>query len=93
MIDTARPIAHFLGFTALLRRAGFAVARLRREPLAKHPGIAEAVEWAEAATLLNEQGAHWPAAFRRSLGVVLKDEDDLVHIAPRIDAILAEAQA
>ena len=26
MIDAARPIAHFLGFTALLRRAGFAVA-------------------------------------------------------------------
>ena len=70
-----------------------AVGRLRREPLAKHPGIAEAVEWAEAATVLNEQGARWPDAFRRSLGVVLKDEDDLVHIAPRIDAILAEAQA
>ena len=70
-----------------------AVGRLRREPLAKLPGIAEAVEWAEAATLLNEQGARWPDAFRRSLGVVLKDEDDLVHIAPRIDAILAEAQA
>ncbi len=70
-----------------------AVGRLRREPLAKLPGIAEAVEWAEAATLLNEQGARWPEALRRSLGVVLKDEDDLVHIAPRIDAILAEAQA
>jgi MoxR-like ATPase len=70
-----------------------AVGRLRREPLAKLPGIAEAVEWAEAATLLNEQGERWPQAFRRSLGVVLKDEDDLVHIAPRIDAILAEAQA
>src|SRR5579862_4782019 len=70
-----------------------AVGRLRREPLAKHPGIAEAVEWAEAATLLNEQGARWPDAFRRSLGVVLKDEDDLIHIAPKIDAILAEAQA
>jgi MoxR-like ATPase len=70
-----------------------AVGRLRREPLAKLPGIAEAVEWAEAATLLNEQGARWPEAFRRSLGVVLKDEDDFVHIAPRIDAILAEAQA
>ena len=26
MIDTTQPIAHFLGFTALLRRAGFAVA-------------------------------------------------------------------
>jgi MoxR-like ATPase len=70
-----------------------AVGRLRREPLAKLPGIAEAVEWAEAATLLNEQGARWPDAFRRSLGVVLKDEDDLVHIAPKIDAILTEAQA
>jgi len=70
-----------------------AVGRLRREPLAKLPGIAEAVEWAEAATLLNEQGTRWPDAFRRSLGVVLKDEDDLVHVAPRIDAILAEAQA
>jgi len=70
-----------------------AVGRLRREPLAKLPGIAEAVEWAEAATLLNEQGARWPEAFKRSLGVVLKDEDDLVHVAPKIDAILAEAQA
>jgi MoxR-like ATPase len=70
-----------------------AVGRLRREPLAKLPGIAEAVEWAEAATLLNDQGARWPDAFKRSLGVVLKDEDDLVHIAPRIDAILNEAQA
>ena len=69
-----------------------AVGRLRREPLAKHPGIAEAVEWAQAATLLNQQGARWPEAFRRSLGVVLKDEDDLVHVGPRIDAILAEAQ-
>jgi MoxR-like ATPase len=70
-----------------------AVGRLRREPLAKLPGIAEAVEWAEAATLLNEQGARWPEAFKRSLGVVLKDEDDLVHVAPKIDAILVEAQA
>jgi MoxR-like ATPase len=75
------------------RAAVAAVGRLRREPLAKLPGIAEAVEWAEAATLLNEQGERWPEAFRRSLGVVLKDEDDLVHIAPRIEAILAEAQA
>ena len=70
-----------------------AVGRLRREPLAKLPGIAEAVEWAEAATLLNEQGARWPDAFKRSLGVVLKDEDDFVHVAPKIEAILAEAQA
>ncbi len=68
------------------------VGRLRREPLAKRPGIAETVEWAEAATLLHEQGARWPDAFRRSLGVALKDEDDFVHVTPKIDAILAEAQ-
>jgi MoxR-like ATPase len=70
-----------------------AVGRLRREPLAKRPGIAETVEWAEAATLLHEQGSLWPEAFRRSLGVALKDEDDFVHVGPKIDAILAEAQA
>jgi len=75
------------------RAVAVAVGRLRREPLTKLPGIAEAVEWAEAATLLHQQGERWPEAFRRSLGVVLKDEDDLVYIAPRIDAILAEAQA
>jgi len=75
------------------RAVAAAVGRLRREPLAKLPGIAEAVEWAEAANLLHQQGERWPEAHRRSLGVVLKDEDDLVYIAPRIDAILAEAQA
>jgi MoxR-like ATPase len=70
-----------------------AVGRLRREPLGKRPGISEAVEWAEAATLLNEQGARWPEALRRSLGVVLKDEEDLVRVAPKLDAILVEAGA
>ena len=70
-----------------------AVGRLRREPLAKRPGISEAVEWAEAATLLNEQGARWPDALRRSLGVVLKDEEDLVRVVPKLDAILVEAGA
>ena len=43
--------------------------------------------------MLNQQGARWPYAFRRSLGVVLKDEDDFQHVAPRIETILAEAQA
>ena len=33
-----------------------AVGRLRREPLAKRPGIAETVEWAEAATLAQRAG-------------------------------------
>jgi MoxR-like ATPase len=70
-----------------------AVGALRREPLAKPPGVAETVEWAEAATLLNEQGAPWPAAFKRAIGVALKDQDDLAFMAPRLDGLLQEIAA
>jgi MoxR-like ATPase len=70
-----------------------AVGKLRAEPLAKPPGVAETVEWAEAATLLNAQGTPWPAAFGRAIGVALKDQDDLAWVAPRIEAILQGAAA
>lgn len=66
-----------------------AVSQLRSEPLAKPPGVAETVEWAEAATLLNSQGVEWPMAFKQAIGVVLKDQDDLAYIAGRIDPILS----
>lgn len=65
-----------------------AVGRLRAEPLTKPPGVAETVEWAEAATLLQSQGATWPDAFRRAIGVALKDHDDLTYMAPRLDMVL-----
>src|SRR5438445_13474585 len=48
-----------------------AVGRLRREPLTKAPGIAEAVACAEAATLLHNGGARWPDAVERSVRVAL----------------------
>ena len=67
-----------------------AVGKLRREPLSKAPGISEAVDWAEAATLLNRGGARWPDAFKRSIGVALKDEEDLEYVSGRLDAMLAE---
>lgn len=70
-----------------------AVGRFREEPLSKPPGVAETVEWAEAATVLNTQGAPWPTAFRRAIGVVIKDQDDLVFLEDRLDGILAEAAA
>jgi MoxR-like ATPase len=70
-----------------------AVNRLRAEPLAKPPGVAETVEWAEAATLLNAQGTPWPRAFARAIGVALKDQDDVSYIAPGLDAMLAEVAA
>jgi len=70
-----------------------AVGKLRREPLSKAPGVAEAMDWAEAATLLHKGGARWPDAFKRSIGVALKDEEDLAFISPRLDALIAEAAA
>lgn len=70
-----------------------AVGALRAAPLAKPPGVAETVEWAEAATLLNNQGASWPQAFARAIGVVLKDQDDLDFMAPQLDALLSESAA
>lgn len=70
-----------------------AVGGLRGQMLTKPPGVAETVEWAEAATLLHSQGARWPEAFKRSIGVALKDHDDLEHVAPQLDSLLAGAVA
>ncbi|SMH43360.1 AAA family ATPase [Mesorhizobium australicum] len=75
------------------RAVASAVRDIRRRPLAKPPGIAEAVEWANAATVLEKSGSPWPEAFRRAIGVVVKDEEDLACLAPELDAILEEALA
>lgn len=65
-----------------------AVGRLRQEPLAKPPGVAETIEWAEAATLLHSQNNTWPDAFLRSIGVALKDHDDLTYIQPNLGSVI-----
>lgn len=70
-----------------------AVGQLRQQPLVKPPGVAETIEWSEAATLLNSQGAPWPEAFKRAIGVALKDHDDLEFIAPDLDRILSGVAA
>ena len=66
---------------------------MRTEPLAKPPGVAETVEWAEAATILNEQGVPWPRAFARAIGVVLKDQDDLAYVAPNLGRLIMGSAA
>lgn len=70
-----------------------AVGRLREQPLVKPPGVAETVEWTEAVTLLNSQGTPWPEAFKRAIGVALKDHDDLEFIAPQLDSMFAGVAA
>jgi MoxR-like ATPase len=69
-----------------------AVNGLRNLPLAKAPGIAEAVDWARAATILEAGGADWPAALRRSIGQALKDEEDMELAAGRLDELVGAAR-
>ena len=68
-----------------------AVREIRARPLAKPPGISEAVEWANAATMLEKGGSPWPEAFRRAIGVLVKDEEDLAYLAPHLARLLEEA--
>src|SRR6202046_3048737 len=58
---------------ATARAVVAAIGKLRREPLSKAPGVAEAVDWAEAATLLHKGGARWPGAFKGSIGVAFTE--------------------
>lgn len=68
-----------------------AVNGLRRLPLAKAPGISEAIEWTRAATLLEGGSGRWPEAFRRAIGVAIKDEEDLRLVEGELDALLEKA--
>jgi MoxR-like ATPase len=70
-----------------------AVNGLRRLPLAKTPGISEAIDWANAASLLEKGAGRWPEAFRRSIGVAVKDEEDMALVKGELDALLAKACA
>ncbi len=78
---------------ATARAVAAAVRTIRARPLARPPGIAEAVEWANAATVLERGGSPWPEAFRRAIGVLIKSEEDLGLVAPDLDRIVAGALA
>jgi MoxR-like ATPase len=66
-----------------------AVTRIRRLSLIKAPGLAESIEWARGATVLEGDGDPWPIALRRSLGLLLKERDDLDDVIERVDTLLA----
>src|SRR3954471_10299783 len=53
-----------------------AVTGVRGLSLIKPPGIAETIEWAQAAKQLSAEGAEWPLALRRSLGLLVKEKED-----------------
>jgi MoxR-like ATPase len=63
--------------------------RLRREDLAKLPGVAETVDWAEALALLGIPALS-ATAVHSTLGLLLKYRDDLERVRGGVDQILAE---
>jgi MoxR-like ATPase len=66
------------------------VQRVRREDLAKVPGIAESVDWAEAIALLELPALAVPAV-HATLGLLFKYHDDLDRIRASLEPLLAEA--
>jgi MoxR-like ATPase len=58
-----------------------AVAAVRTLPIGKRPGISETIDWAAGAAALSAGGVAWPEALRRSLGLLVKDEEDLATVA------------
>jgi MoxR-like ATPase len=63
--------------------------RLRREDLAKLPGVAETVDWAEALALLGIPALS-ATAVHSTLGLLLKYRDDLERVRGGVEQILAE---
>jgi MoxR-like ATPase len=64
-----------------------AVSAVRSLGLIKPPGIAETIEWAQAAKLLSEEGARWPLALRRSLGLLVKEAEDTEKVLAHAEAV------
>jgi MoxR-like ATPase len=54
-----------------------AVTGARSLRLLKRPGVAESIDWALGASVLADEGAAWPVALRRSLGLLLKEQEDV----------------
>ena len=70
-----------------------AIKRVRNEKLLKRPGIAETIDWALGADTLAREGAPWPEALRRSLGLLLKEQEDVERVSARPELLDAGLRA
>ena len=61
---------------------------VRALPLLKRPGIAESIDWAQGAAVLAARGDPWPVALRRSLGLLVKGEEDIALVESHAERIL-----
>ena len=68
-----------------------AVLEVRSLRLVKPPGTAETIDWARGASALAEQGHPWPVALRRSLGLLLKDQEDMETVSREVEVLRTAA--
>ncbi len=76
----------------LVRRIVHFVQRLRVEDLAKLPGVAETVDWAQALEALAVTDLE-PAVVSSTLGLLLKYHDDIDKVRPDLSGRLLHAEA
>jgi MoxR-like ATPase len=72
---------------ALAREVAAAVAKLRALDVAKRPGVAESIDWANALHFLDADGLE-PAVASATLGAVIKDHEDQQLVRARLDELL-----
>lgn len=75
---------------ALSRQVAAAVAQIRSLELVKPPGMAETIDWAESLRLLGAERLD-PQAAADTLGLLLKEREDLERVRPALPEILATA--
>jgi MoxR-like ATPase len=73
---------------ALARDVAEAVARLRELDLAKLPGVAETIDWANALAFMGAERLDIDLA-ADTLGAVVKDHEDQTLVGPRLADVLA----
>jgi MoxR-like ATPase len=74
---------------ALARDVAGAVERLRTLDLAKTPGVAETIDWANALAFLGAERLEMGLA-ADTLGAVVKDHEDQALVAPRLAEVVGE---
>ena len=75
---------------SLARDVAGAVSRLRDLDLAKRPGVAETIDWANALAFLGADRIS-PGLAGDTLGAVVKDHEDQRAVAARLTEVVAEA--
>ena len=74
---------------ALARDVAEAVARLREMDLAKLPGVAETIDWANALAFLGADHLTEPLA-ADTLGAVVKDHEDQELVSARLADVVGD---